>query len=109
MTSGPHPQAGEGRRSQVLRLRERAANPQLGCFPSFVEVDGPRHASCETVSPSNLVRPLCPSILRPPASCAAGGTPETFAAAGPLQRKSWDNNGYMSLDDLQAQLRGALD
>ena len=26
-------------------------------FPSFVEVDGPRHASCETVSPSNLGRP----------------------------------------------------
>src|SRR4030095_7545342 len=64
MTSGPHPQAGEGRLSQVLRLRERAANPQLGCFPSFVEVDGPRHASCETVLPSNLVRPLVVCIVR---------------------------------------------
>src|SRR5262249_16058863 len=58
MTSVPHPQADEGGRSQALRLRERAAYPQLGWFPSFVEVDGPRHASCETVSPSNLVRPL---------------------------------------------------
>ena len=58
LTSVPHPQADEGGRSQVIRLRERAAYPQLGCFPSFYEVDGPRHASYGTVLPSNLVRPL---------------------------------------------------
>src|SRR6188508_3840564 len=57
MTSTPGPQADRGRRSQVLRLRVRAACPQLWLFPSFNEVDGPRHASCETVSPSNLGRP----------------------------------------------------
>jgi hypothetical protein len=63
MTSTPGPQADRGRRSQVLRLRERAACPQLVLFPSFVEGDGPRHASCETVPPSNLGRPraLCSS------------------------------------------------
>jgi len=59
LTSVPHPQADEDGRSQVIRLRERAAYPQLGCFPSFYEVDGPRHASYGTVLPSNLVRPLC--------------------------------------------------
>jgi hypothetical protein len=58
MTSVPHPQAGEGGRSQVFTLRERAAYSQLGCFPPFNEVDGPRHASYGTVLPSNLVRPL---------------------------------------------------
>jgi hypothetical protein len=38
MTSVPHPQADEDGRSQVFTLRERAAYPQLGCFPSFNEV-----------------------------------------------------------------------
>src|SRR5262245_31137470 len=97
MTSVPHPQADGGGRSQVLRLRERAAYPQLGWFPSFYEVDGPRHASCETVLPSNLVRPLfeIPHILlRVPVGSA---------------EEPWDNAIWMSLDDLQAQLRGALD
>src|SRR5690242_13004458 len=34
MTSVPHPQADEDGRSQVFTLRERAAYPQLGWFPS---------------------------------------------------------------------------
>jgi hypothetical protein len=34
MTSTPGPQADRGRRSQFLRLRERAACPQLWLFPS---------------------------------------------------------------------------
>ena len=57
MTSVPQPQAAEGGRSQVFRLRERAAYPQLGWFPSFNEGDGPRHASYGTVPPSKLFRP----------------------------------------------------
>src|SRR6476620_7941813 len=75
MTSVPHPQADEGGRSQVFTLRERAAYPQLGCFPSFNEVDGPRHASYGTVFPSNLIRPLLPHCTtarkRPPAGLPA--------------------------------------
>src|SRR5450830_1959055 len=63
MTSVPHPQADEDGRSQGIKLRERAAFLQLCCFPPFNEVDGPRHASCETVSPSNLGRPLCDRSL----------------------------------------------
>ena len=70
LTSVPHPQADEDGRSQVIRLRERAAYPQLGWFPSFYEVDGPRHASYGTVLPSNLVRPLVRSIVRHDASPA---------------------------------------
>src|SRR5687767_9047312 len=57
MTSNPSPQADQGGRSQVLRLRERAACLQLWLFHLFYEGDGPRHASYETVSPSNLGRP----------------------------------------------------
>ena len=57
MTSVPQPQAAENGRSQVFTLRERAAYPQLGWFPSFNEGDGPRHASYGTVPPSKLFRP----------------------------------------------------
>ena len=57
LTSVSGPQADRKGRSQCLRLRERAACPQLGCFHLFYEGDGPRHASCETISPSNLIRP----------------------------------------------------
>src|SRR3954451_21334224 len=58
MTSSTGPQADRSGRSQGFTLRERAACLQLLVFPSFDEGDGPRHASCETVSPSNLGRPL---------------------------------------------------
>src|SRR3990170_8681562 len=58
MTSSSGPQADRSGRSQGFTLRERAACLQLVCVPSFDEGDGPRHASCETVSPSNLGRPL---------------------------------------------------
>src|SRR4051812_16055292 len=58
MTSSSGPQADRTGRSQVFTLRERAACLQLCVFHLFYEGDGPRHASCETVSPSNLGRPL---------------------------------------------------
>src|SRR3954469_12390872 len=58
MTSSSGPQADRSGRSQVFTLRERAACSQLCGFHLFYEGDGPRHASYETVSPSNLRRPL---------------------------------------------------
>src|SRR5438045_3282828 len=51
-------QSGRSGRSRVFTLRERAACSQLCGFHLFYEGDGPRHASYETVSPSNLGRPL---------------------------------------------------
>src|SRR4051812_30505561 len=64
MTSSTGPQADRSGRSQGFTLRERAACLQLLVFPSFDEGDGPRHASCETVSPSNLGRPLITCDVR---------------------------------------------
>jgi hypothetical protein len=72
MTSVPDPQADRDGRSQGFTLRERAACPQLWLFHLVYEGDGPRHASCETISPSNLSRPLRRSD--PPLYAARGQT-----------------------------------
>ena len=75
MTPDPAPQARTGRRSRS-KPRERAANPQLGCFPPDLRVGGARHASCEPLPPSKPERPHVSRSLRtdslPPAAPHAG-------------------------------------
>ena|SRR2546426_659022 len=48
---------GQGRRSQRIRLRERTDYPQLTDVPSDLRVNGARHASRESLSPSKPCRP----------------------------------------------------
>ena len=58
MTSGPQP-PGEvrGRRSQLIKLRERTEYPQLTDVPSDLRVNGARHASRESLPPSKPKSP----------------------------------------------------
>jgi hypothetical protein len=48
---------GQGRRSQLIKLRERTNYPQLTDVPSDLRVNGARHASYESSPPSKPCRP----------------------------------------------------
>jgi hypothetical protein len=54
----PTTRPGQGRRSQLIRLRERTDYPQLTDVPSDLRVNGARHASRESLPPSKPFRPL---------------------------------------------------
>ena len=59
----PTTRRGQGRRSQLIKLRERAEYPQLTDVPSDLRVNGARHASRESLPPSKPYRPTggaCP-------------------------------------------------
>jgi hypothetical protein len=53
----PTTRRGQGRRSQLIKLRERTNYPQLTDVPSDLRVNGARHASCESLPPSKPCRP----------------------------------------------------
>src|SRR5436190_8955723 len=53
----PTTRRGQGRRSQLIKLRERTNYPQLRDIPSDLRVNGARHASCESLPPSKPCRP----------------------------------------------------
>ena len=53
----PTTRRGQGRRSQLIKLRERTVYPQLTDVPSDLRVNGARHASRESLPPSKPCRP----------------------------------------------------
>src|SRR5687768_1212422 len=53
----PTTRRGQGRRSQLIKLRERTDYPQLTDVPSDLRVNGARHASHESLPPSKPYRP----------------------------------------------------
>src|SRR5918999_3929973 len=88
MTSTPGPQADRGRRSQGLGCESELRVRSYGWFHLISEGDGPRHASCETVPPSNLGRPQieefhCTTLPR------SGQVAVVFRFAANLRRLTW--------------------
>ena len=53
----PTTRRGQGRRSLLIKQRERTEYPQLTDVPSDLRVDGARHASHESLPPSKPCRP----------------------------------------------------
>ena len=53
----PTTRRGQGRRSQLIKLRERTNYPQLTDVPSDLRVNGARHASRDSLPPSKPCRP----------------------------------------------------
>ena len=53
----PTTRRGQGRRSLLIKQRERTEYPQLTDVPSDLRVDGARHASRESLPPSKPYRP----------------------------------------------------
>ena len=54
----PTTRPGQGRRSLLIKQRERTEYPQLTDVPSDLRVNGARHASRESLPPSKPFRPL---------------------------------------------------
>ena len=54
----PTTRRGQGRRSLLIKQRERTVYPQLTDVPSDLRVNGARHASRESLPPSKPFRPL---------------------------------------------------
>ena len=88
----PTTRLGQGRRSQLIRLRERTDYPQLTDVPSDLRVNGARHASRESLPPSKPFRPLGgktwplePSCIEPaPSFVLAPIDVTTLVQANPL-------------------------
>src|SRR5688572_2884958 len=53
----PTTRRGQGRRSLLIKQRERTEYPQLTDVPSDLRVNGARHASRESLPPSKPYRP----------------------------------------------------
>ena len=85
MTPDPAPQARTGRRSRS-KPRERAANPQLVCFPPDLRVGGARHASCEPLPPSKPERPHVSRSQRSPSLPPPGAWCRRTARSRPSAR-----------------------
>ena len=69
----PTTRRGRGRRSQLIKLRERTEYPQLRDIPSDLRVNGARHASRESLPPSKPYRPHRMEPKRSYATAARGG------------------------------------
>ena len=81
----PTTRRGQGRRSQLIKLRERTEYPQLTDVPSDLRVNGARHASLDSILPSKPERPRFKQLIN---RRAPWDPCQTCQARRPLARAS---------------------